>query len=121
MKTGRLVIGIVSIVLFMLIAFQSCAAGLGNALAENGEVSDSAGIILAFFMLVAGIIAIAGRKSKAPSIVSGAFYILGGILALPNTGSFADLKIWGSLSLIFGIFFILSGILQKKPEIKANN
>ena len=36
MKTAKLVIGIISMVLFVLVAFQSCAAGLGNALADNG-------------------------------------------------------------------------------------
>ena len=39
-------IGIISIVLFFVVGFQSCAAGLGNALSNNGEVSGSAGIIL---------------------------------------------------------------------------
>ena len=50
------VIGIISIVLFFIVGFQSCAAGLGNAIQNNNEASGSAGIILAFFMLIAGII-----------------------------------------------------------------
>lgn len=43
MKTARLVIGIISMVLFVLITFQSCAAGVANTLSDNGEVSGSAG------------------------------------------------------------------------------
>lgn len=39
MKTSKLVVGIISIVLSILVAFQSCAAGLSNALESNGEVS----------------------------------------------------------------------------------
>ena len=62
MKTGKLVIGILSIVLFLLVALQSCAAGLGNTLADNGEVSGSAGFLLALGLLVAGIINICTRK-----------------------------------------------------------
>ena len=54
MKTAKLVIGIISMVLFVLVAFQSCAAGLGNALADNGEVSGTSGMLLAFCMLIAG-------------------------------------------------------------------
>lgn len=50
MKTAKLVIGIISMVLFVLVAFQSCAAGLGNALADNGEVSGTSGMLLAFCM-----------------------------------------------------------------------
>ena len=51
MKTAKLVIGIISMVLFVLVAFQSCAAGLGNALADNGEVSGTSGMLLAFCMI----------------------------------------------------------------------
>lgn len=64
MKTAKLVIGIISMVLFVLVAFQSCAAGLGNALADNGEVSGTSGMLLAFCMLIAGIVGVATRKSK---------------------------------------------------------
>ena len=61
MKTAKLVIGIISMVLFVLVAFQSCAAGLGNALADNGEVSGTSGMLLAFCMLIAGIVGVATR------------------------------------------------------------
>ena len=50
-STGRLVIGILSIVLCMVISFQSCAAGMSNALQNNDAVSGSQGIILAIMML----------------------------------------------------------------------
>lgn len=64
MKTAKLVIGIISIVLFALISLQSCAAGLGNAIADNGENSGTSGVICALFMLIAGIIGIATRNGK---------------------------------------------------------
>ena len=38
MKIWKLVSGILSIVLVLFVLFQSCAAGLGNALEANGEV-----------------------------------------------------------------------------------
>lgn len=121
MKTARMIIGIVSMVLFILIMFQSCAAGLSNTLSENGEVSGSAGFMLAVCMLVAGIVGVAGKKSKPCSIVAGSFYALGGIIGIANVGTFADLQIWSILSLIFAAFFIVSGIIQKKkssePEV----
>lgn len=114
MKTARLVIGIISMVLFLFISFQSCAAGVGNALAENDEVSGTAGFMLAFFMLVAGIIAVTARKSKAGSIVAGVFYALAGLIGIVNAGSFSDLHIWAVLCFIFAVVFILTGVLQKK-------
>ena len=51
MKVWKLVSGILSMILFVLVAFQSCAAGVSNALEANGEVSGSAGIIVAIHML----------------------------------------------------------------------
>ena len=38
MKTWKLVSGILSIILFVFVSLQSCAAGLGNAIADNGEI-----------------------------------------------------------------------------------
>ena len=55
-------------VLFALISFQSCAAGLGNALSDSGEVSGSAGMLLAFCMLIAGIVGVATRSKKAVAL-----------------------------------------------------
>lgn len=59
-------------VLFILI-FTSviCSRIWGNAIADNEEVSGSAGFLLALCMLVAGIAEVAGRKSKKASIVTG--------------------------------------------------
>ncbi|MBE7050023.1 MAG: hypothetical protein E7394_04545 [Ruminococcaceae bacterium] len=116
MKTAKMIIGIISMVLFIIIAFQSCAAGIGNTLTDNGEVSGSAGTMLAFCMLIAGIVGVAGRKSKGASITAGCFYLIGGLLGISNVGSFADLMIWSVLSLIFAAVFIIAGIMHKKTE-----
>ena len=62
MKVWKLVSGILSMVLFILVAFQSCAAGVSNALENNGEVSGSAGLIVAVLMLAGGIVSVATRK-----------------------------------------------------------
>ena len=122
MKTSRLVIGIISMVLFVFVSFQSCVAGIGNTLAENGEVSGSAGFLLALCMLVAGIIGVAGRKSKGASITAGVFYALGGLIGIANVGTFADLQVWSWLSFIFAAIFIVTGIKQKKlPKEDAQN
>ena len=64
MKTAKLIIGIISIVLCFFVLFQSCAAGIGNAIAENGETSGSSGLVVAILMLVAGIVGLCTRKSR---------------------------------------------------------
>ena len=70
--TAKLILGIISMVLFALVAFQSCAAGLNNVLSENGEASGSFGFLVALNLLFSGIIAVAARKSihKAPWIIA---------------------------------------------------
>ena len=56
MKTWKLVSGILSIILFVVVSFQSCAVGIGNTLSENGEVGGSGGIILAILMKLTTIL-----------------------------------------------------------------
>ena len=65
MKTWKLVSGIISIVLFAFVMFQSCAAGISNSLAENGESGGSAGLIVAIILL-AGFSLCAYNKRSLP-------------------------------------------------------
>lgn len=114
MILARLVIGIISMVLFIFISLQSCVVGLGNAIADNDEVSGSAGFLLALCMLIAGIVAVAGRKSKKASIVAGCIYAFGGLIAIANVGSYGDLIFWSILSFVFAAVFIITAIRQKE-------
>ena len=114
MKTARTVIGIISMVLFVIITFQSCAAGIGNALADNGGTSGSSGMFLSICMLVAGIIGVAARRSKGGAITAGCFYAVGGLVGITNVGIFKDLVIWSVLCFIFAIVFIATAIKQKE-------
>ncbi len=63
MKTARLTIGIISIVLFVVVSMQSCAVGVANTVLNNGEASGTAGTILSICLLVAGIVGICVRNS----------------------------------------------------------
>lgn len=113
------VIGIISIVLFVFITFQSCVAGLGNAISDNEEVSGSAGIMLAIFMLIAGIIALTSKLSKGMTITSAIFYAIGGLIGITNVGTYADLKIWSILSFIFAALLIFNLFKNKEEYNKA--
>lgn len=114
MKTWKLVSGILSIVLFFMVAFQSCAAGIGNALAENGEVSGSAGIIVAIMLLVGGIVSIATKNGgKGGNIAIIILYGIGALFGYTLAGSFADLTIWATWCLICVILAIVSLVKHK--------
>lgn len=115
MKTTKLVTGILSIVLSAFVMLQSCAAGLGNTLSENGEAGGSAGLLTAICLLAAGIVAIASRASvkKGGSIACIILYGLGALLGFTMAGSYADLRIWAALCLICAVMHLVS-IVRKK-------
>lgn len=104
-STAKLVIGIISMVLFFLVSLQSCAAGLGNALAENDSTSGSSGMLCAIFMLTAGIVTVATRNSakKGGTIASIILYFLGAIVTIGTGDTYPDLPIWGSISFSFAL------------------
>lgn len=112
MKVAKLVSGIISIIPCALLMFQSCAAELSNAIAENGEAGASAGLMLAVCLLIAGVVGIATRNAdgKGGSITSAAFYILGAIIGYTGAGSYTDLIGWSAISVIFAIIYIFSAI-----------
>lgn len=113
---GKLIIGIISLVLFPIIGLQSCAAGVYNAVAANNEASGSFGFIVGLNLMISGIIAIAARKSikKAPWIVAAVLLWLNYFYGKVFRGSFSDLVIWGFLSFAIGVFYLFSIPRTKK-------
>lgn len=114
MKTWKLVSGILSIVLFVFVVFQSCAAGVGNALAENGESGGSAGFIVAVLLLAGGIVAICARKGgRGLNIALIVIFGIGAVIGFTMAGSFADLNIWAGWCLINAVLAAVSIVKQK--------
>ena len=94
MKVFKLVAGILCIALSLLITLQSCAVGFGNAMFSTGEVSGSAGLIVAVMLLAGGIVMIATRKSE-----SAGGEIANTIMIVPITiGSGIRMKILEAIS-----------------------
>lgn len=118
--TCRMIINIVSIVLFFFIILQSCSAGVLNTIVGNDESSGSAGALLAFCWLVAGIVGLAGKQNRIAVNVSSVFYLFGGIIGISNVGLFADLAIWSGLSLAFGIIGILAGFVRDNETFQRS-
>lgn len=115
MKVWKLVSGILSIILFVLVSFQSCAAGLGNALTDNGEISGSAGIIVAILLLTGGIVSVATRKGgKGGNIALIVLFGLGALVGFTMAGSYTDLSIWAGWCVINVILAIIALVLPPK-------
>lgn len=117
MKVWKLVSGILSIILFVVISLQSCAVGIGNTLEDNGEIGGSAGILVAILMLAGGIVSIATRKGGRGGNI--ALIVLFGLAALVGfvlAGSYADLKIWSAWCLINAVIAFIALKTKKKKK-----
>ena len=122
MKIWKLVAGILSIVLFVLVIFQSCAAGLSNALQENGEISGTTGVIVAILMLTGGIVSIASRNSvkNGGNIALIVLFGLAALIGFAGYGSYSDLAIWAGWCLINAIIAVIAIILNNKNKKNEN-
>ena len=109
MRVWKLVSGILSIILFAVVMFQSCAAGVVNALEDNGGISGSVGVIVGILMLAGGIVSIATRNKtgKGHDI---ALIVLFGLAAVFN---YSDLVIWSVWCLINAVLAVVSMIKNR--------
>lgn len=116
MKIWKLVSGILSIVLFIFVVFQSCAAGVASALGNEDDVSGSVGIVVAILMLVGGVVSIVTRNSekKGGNIALIILFGLAALFGYVGYGIFTDLIIWATWCLICAILAIVSTILNKR-------
>lgn len=117
MKTWKLVSGIISIILFVFVSFQSCAAGVVNALDDTGEVSGTAGLIVAIMLLAGGIVSIATRNGgKGGNIALIVLFGIGAFFGFLLAGNFTDLYIWAAWCLINVITAIITLRKLKKQN-----
>jgi len=124
MKIWKLVSGILSMISFFIISFQSCAVGLVNAVEDNkGDTSDAGGIVVAFGLLVAGIVTTAlwKKKSKGGDISLIILYGLTALMGFANLGTFRDLVIWSSWALICAIMAAIALVLHSRANITESN
>lgn len=116
MKVWKLVSGILSIVLFVIVMFQSCAAGVVDALEDTGGVSGGAGVIVAILMLAGGIISIATRNAtgNGGNIALVILYGLAALTGFTGYGVYADLVIWSFWCLINAVLAVVSMMQNRK-------
>ncbi|MCM1007387.1 MAG: hypothetical protein NC485_05530 [Ruminococcus flavefaciens] len=119
MKTTKLVLGILTIVISCFVLFQSCAAGAANALKDNGESSGTGGAFVALLMLAGGITMIASRKNtaKGGSIAGIIIFAIAAIIGFTTAGSvFKDLIVWAVVCAILAAINLLAVFRCKKND-----
>ena len=99
----------------VIVGFQSCAAGIGEAISEADSSSGAGGLFTGFFLLAAGIVAVAARKTKGGTIAAIILYALAAIFAFANLSkNFGDLTVWAVLSVIFAVVLVITLFLKEK-------
>lgn len=118
MKTWKLVAGILSMILFIVVVMQSCAAGMVNAIENNGGSSGTAGIFVAILMLTGGIVSVATKKSqgKGGNIALVILFGLAALIGFAGYGNYKDLVIWAAWCLLNAVFAVIALIKSKKVE-----
>ena len=121
MKTLRLVLGIISIVLAFFMLFTSCAGGIAGSLDEDNNLIDTSsyGVIIAFMILAGGITAICTRKNLIGSLITGIIYLAGYIVSIFDYTNGLGTG-FGTVSVILAIIFIISVIIQAILKSKKN-
>lgn len=122
MAIVKMIIGVASVLLFVVLLFQSCSVGVFELIdiVAGGEdgVNAGYGFFLAFCMFFAGSIGIVSHKSKVSGFISGGIYALGGIMGIFNAGEYFMFP--SVLSLIFAAVFISISLFSrnqnKSPE-----
>ncbi|MBR6018851.1 MAG: hypothetical protein IK055_01375 [Lachnospiraceae bacterium] len=118
MKTWKLVAGILSIILFVIIMVQSCAAGAVNALEKNGGNSGSVGFICGILVLTGGIVSVATRNStgKGGNVALIILFGLAALFGFTGYGNYKDLVVWSFWAAINALIAFVAIINAKKSQ-----
>ena len=114
----KTVSGILSILIFAFMTLQSCAVNLSASLSNSDDTSGVGGMIVAVFILAAGITSLAGKKSRGANIAIMVLSFLGSVAGFATKGMYGDLKIWTIWLAILGVFALLAFIFYKPKKNK---
>ena len=114
MKAWKLISGILTIVFFLIVMLQSCAAGVVNAIEDNGGTSGSIGVFVGILMLAGGIVSICVRKGgRGGNIALIVIFLLAALIGFAGYGNYSDLVIWSIWCLILAIMAIVALVKDK--------
>ncbi|MCL2248146.1 MAG: hypothetical protein FWC13_02635 [Oscillospiraceae bacterium] len=102
----------ISIIIFLIVAFQSYIAFIIESTAEYEGFSGVGGAALATAVLIGAIVGFKTRKGKKQGgIVAGVIYMVGALVGLLSTGVFGDLNMWAVVAALFGVLFIAGSVV----------
>jgi hypothetical protein len=115
MKTVKLIIGIISILVFGVGMLLSLVNGLmNNDIGITSEtISGGIVVVLTFSaaFLIAGIIGIATRSSRGGGITAGIFYLLAALIGFVSLRTYSELVIWAVDLVVWAVIAVILGIV----------
>lgn len=118
MKVWKLIAGVLSTVIFVIMMVQSCAAGCLNVLEDNGSSSGTVGFICGLLILAGGIVSIATSKStaKGGNITIIVLFSLAALLGLTGYDNYGDLVIWSIWAMVNVVLAIVGLIVNSRKS-----
>ncbi len=111
---AKTIIGIICMVSFLLIILFSCSATFVAVLDDaDTAASSGAGMFIAMFYLVAGIISTAGRSSRGASLAAMIMFIISAIIGFAALGAYYELIMWALLASVFALVYLIFFLVQK--------
>jgi hypothetical protein len=108
---------ILSLILMLLVGFQSCAVSIGDSIAgEPANTQGGAiGILMALLFLVAGAFALGFP------LVSLVAFVLAGVIGIAggSSTSFGDLAVWGWISLVLAVLSFFGWREKRKRRAES--
>lgn len=116
MKTWKLISGILSVIIFIIVEVQSCAAGLVNTLEENGGSSGSIGFLCGILLLAGGIVSITTRNAqgKGGNIALIIIFGLAALIGFIGYGNYSDLVVWSVWALVNAVLAVVDMVKKKR-------
>lgn len=116
MKSVRFVLGVVTFVLFFAVLMQYVFVGPVGA-GTLDHIGGPMGLFVTFLAVLAGLIAMIGKKSATSAVVVGIIFLAGAVLGMEGGSVEGILAVWGKLFLTLTAVFWASAWCQKRQEL----
>lgn len=117
-SVARLVLGIITMVLFCGVLVESSEVDDFYTLIGSDETAGTMGILFSLLFLAAGIVGVCTRNSRSDKgAYTAAGLYWGATLTTIGTGdAYPDLPIYGIIALAFGVVFFVAGVKTMKNQ-----
>lgn len=122
MRVFKIMSGILSIIISLVVIYQSFFAGLLEIVTSSGQPSGVAGLIVAVMLLAGGILSIASSGgSMGADIALISLYGIGALLGFTMAGDYTDLMIWAFWCLLCAALALIDYIILYRSDDEDDN